>query len=120
MREFVAEFAGLLGSAKQQAVTQAAGLSKGASLEELIVGGDVALAKVTRLLAAMKDASRPITPTALGTVGRAHLTARLEAAGVDPGSVRYTKTADIDEGLPFVVEVAFGIHADRGDEKPLV
>ena len=98
-------------------MTQAAGLSKGALLQELIVGGDVALVKVTRLLAAMRDVSRAITPTTLGTVGKAHLTARLEAAGVDPESVRYTKTAGEDEGLPFVVEMAFGIHADRGDER---
>ena len=45
------------------------------------------------------------------------MTARLEAAGVDPESVRYTKTADVDEGLPFVVEIAFGIHADRRNER---
>ena len=118
VREFVAEFAGLSGTAKQQAVTKAAGLSKGASLRDLVVDGDVALGPVTQLLVAMKDASRPIKPAALGTVGKAHLIARLEAAGVDPGSARYTKTAGIDdEGLPFVVEMAFGIHADRGDER---
>ena len=113
VREFVAEFAGLSGSVKQQAVAQAAGLSKGASLQELIVEGDVALAQVTRLLAAMQDASRAIKPVALGTLGKAHLTARLEAAGVDPESVRYMRTAGADEGLPFVVEMAFGIQDER-------
>ncbi len=118
VREFVSEFAGLSGSAKQQAVTQAAGLSKGASLQELILDGDVALAKVTRLLTAMQEASRAIKPMALGTVGKAHLIARLEASGVDPGSVRYTKASGVkDDGMPIVLETAFGIHADRSCER---
>ena len=117
IREFVSEFAGLSGSAKPQAVTTAAGLSKGASLGDLVVDGDVALGAVTQLLAAMQDASRPIKPAALGTVGRTHLTARLQAAGVDPETVRYTKTSGVDDDVPFVVEMAFGIHADRTNER---
>ena len=67
VREFVSEFAGLSGSAKQQAVTTAAGLPKGALLGDLVVDGDVALDAVTQLLTAMQDASRPIKPAALGT-----------------------------------------------------
>ena len=117
VREFVSEFAGLSGSAKQQAVTTAAGLPKGAALGDLVVDGDVALGAVTRLLAAMRDASRPIKPTALGTVGRTHLTARMKAAGVEPESVRYTKTSGVDDAVAFVVEMAFGIRADRADER---
>ena len=72
---------------------------------------------VTQLLAVMRDASRPVKPTALGTIGRTHLTARLKAAGVDPQSVRYTKTSGVDDDVPFVVETAFGIHADRTNER---
>ena len=117
VREFVSEFAGLSGSTKQHAVTTAAGLSKGASLGDLVVDGDVAIGPVTHLLTTMQNASRPVKPAALGTVGRAHLTARLEAAGVEPGSVRYTKTSGVDDDVPFVVEIAFGIHADRTDER---
>ena len=117
VREFVAEFSGLSGSAKQQAVTTAAGLAKGALLGALVVDGDVALGAVTQLLAAMQDASRPIKPGALGTIGRTHLTTRLTAAGVELESVRYTKTSGVDDGVPFVVEMAFGIHADRTTER---
>ena len=118
VREFVSEFAGLAGSAKQQTVTHAAALSKGALLQDLVVDGDVAIGPVTHLLAAMQAASRPVKPAALGTVGQTHLTARLEAAEVDPESVRYAKRSGFDDdGVSFVVEIAFGIHAERSDER---
>ena len=44
---------------------------------------------------------------------REHLAARLEAAGVGAESIRYKKTSGVDDGMPFVVEIAFGIHEDR-------
>ena len=117
VREFVSEFAGLSGSAKQHAVTTTAGLSKGASLHDLVTNNDVALKPVERLLTAMQEASRPITPAALGTVGRAHLVARLEATGVGAESIHYKKVAGVDDGMPFVVEIAFGIHEDRSQAR---
>ena len=107
VREFVAEFAGLSGSAKQHTVTTAAGLSKGASLHDLVTDEDVALEPVARLLTVMQETSRPITPAALGTVGREHLAARLEAAGVGAESIQYKKVPGIDDGMPFVVEIGF-------------
>ncbi|HJN45671.1 MAG TPA: hypothetical protein QF572_16000 [Vicinamibacterales bacterium] len=112
-REFVSEFAGLRGSGKQHVVTTAAGLSKGAYLHDLVTEDDIALKPVARLLAAMQEASRPITPAALGTIGREHLAARLEAAGLGAESIQYKKVLGVDKGVPFVVEIAFGIHEDR-------
>lgn len=117
VREVVAEFAGLSATARQRAVTTAAGFSKGTSLEDLVVDGDVDVEPIARLLTAMQDASRAITPAALGVIGKDHLTARLKTAGVDTESIRYTKTVGVDDdGCPFVLEVAYGLHADRDDE----
>lgn len=109
VREFVAEFAGLSGTAKQKAVTEAAGLS-GAYLRDLVSGGDVHAGAVDALLAAMKDAARKIKPLALGALGEAHLSAHLVSHRfAQPGIVRYKKIDGDYNGLPFVVEVACGI-----------
>ena len=81
---------------------------------------DVALEPVSRVLVAVQDASRPVTPAALGTVGKAHLVARLQGAGVGADSIRYKKTAGVDDGTPFMVETAFGNHEDRSHGREVV
>ena len=77
IREFVAKFYGLAGSAKQKKVAAAAGLSN-ALLNDLIKGDDVDPEAVRRLLSAMRTASRPVKPRALGVLGEAHLAHNLE------------------------------------------
>jgi hypothetical protein len=78
----------------------------------LVRGGDVDVDRVARLLAAMQEAARPVTPLTLGVLGEDHLSARLEdACGVAPDCIRYKRVADVDHrGIPFVLEVAFGIY----------
>ena len=114
VREVVAEFAGLSGTAKQKAVTDAAGLT-GARLEDLIVDGDLNPDQVAALLRAMQEASRPIKPAALGVLGEAHVRARVVADwGAAPDSVRYAKQlAMTARGVPFVTEMAFAVR-DHG------
>jgi DNA topoisomerase VI subunit B len=108
VREFVAEFAGLKGTRKQKAVTDAAALS-GKTIEELVEGGDIAAVSVGNLLAAMQQASRPVKAKELGVLGQAHLTRCLtEHAHVAHESVRYRKSAGVAAGLPYVLEVACG------------
>jgi DNA topoisomerase VI subunit B len=114
VRELVAEFAGLSGSAKQKAIAEATGLGRARLTDLLEPGGaDVALAPVEGLLAAMRNASRPVKPAALGVIGEAHLTGRLTTDyGVVPGSVKYKKVLGDQGGRPFVLEVAFGMLTD--------
>ncbi len=110
VREFVSEFRGLSGSAKQKAVTDAAGLT-GAWLHDLVDGDDVAACHVARLLAAMQAESRPVKPDALGALGEAHLTDRLiTSLYAAPDSVRYKKLQGEADGVPYVLEVAFGVY----------
>lgn len=109
VREFVAEFAGLSGSAKQKTVTEAAGLT-GAYLHDLISGGDVDLDQVASLLQAMQAEARVIQPQALGVLGEAHLRQRLVADNyVAEEGLAYRKITGLTDGLPWVLEVAFGV-----------
>jgi DNA topoisomerase VI subunit B len=106
VREFVSEFAGLTGTAKQKAVTERVGLS-GAYLHDLIDGADIHSGKVLRLLDAMKSESRPVKSKALGVIEEAHIVQWLNRFC---NSTRYRKTEGITpDGLPYILEVAFGI-----------
>lgn len=115
VREFVAEFAGLSGSAKQRAITEAAGLT-GAYLRDVVDEGDVSRPKIARLLDAMKAQARAVKPDALGILGEAHFVAHLVSCyRCAPESVTYRKAQGITaEGLPWVLEAAFGVFADEG------
>jgi hypothetical protein len=108
VREFVSEFAGLQGTAKQKVVTDAAGLGR-TYLHDLVEADDVALDRVSPLLQAMQAASRPVNPAALGILGEAHIRRHLIREWTDPDSIKYRKVAGyLDNGLPVVLELAFG------------
>lgn len=118
VREFVSEFSGLTGTQKQKAVTKATGLS-GAYLHDIVDNDDVNLDLVVRLLDEMQRHSRPIKPSRLGTIGKGHLTSHLEAfLEVDSDSVRYIKRGGCVGGLPYVLEVAFGINSRNCEKRP--
>jgi Topoisomerase 6 subunit A/Spo11, Toprim domain len=108
VREFVGEFAGLTGSAKQKAVTDATGLDR-VYLHDLVNTDDIALETVRPLLAAMQEASRPVKPGVLGVIGEAHVRHHFLREGADPESFKYRKIeASLDDGMPVVLELAFG------------
>lgn len=107
VREVVAEFAGLKGTAKQKAVVAAANLS-GKTLEDLVEGGDLSPRPVQALLTAMQDASRMVKPRELGVLGQDHLTLQLVQSGVVPDTVKYKKVEGTAGHLPYVLEVACG------------
>lgn len=112
VREFVSEFAGLQGSAKQKGVTEAAGLGR-AYLHDLVADDDVRLDRVRPLLIAMQEASRPVKPAALGILGESHVRRHLMREWTDPDSIKYRKVeGDLDHGLPVVIEMAFGWRTD--------
>ncbi len=113
VREFVSEFAGLSGTAKQKAVTESAGLS-GAYLHDLAANGDISRAQVAILLGAMQQEAKIIKPSTLGTLGEKHLVQHLITHHyVAPSSVHYKKAEGLSDGLPFVLEVAFGVHTGQ-------
>lgn len=120
VREFVAEFRGLAGSANQKRVTDAAGLT-GAWLADLVKNGDIDPAPVAALLTAMQEQSRPIKPEALGTLGEEHITAWLtREVPTAVESVAYKRASGMAGGLPYVVEVGFGVFETTGRRRELV
>jgi hypothetical protein len=108
VRELVAEFNGLSGSAKQKQVALQAGLS-GATLQDLVEGNDINVESVARLLSAMQDATRPIKPASLGVLGEEHFRAHMAVyQHVAPDSIRYKKMEGLTGNMPFVLEMAVG------------
>ena len=117
VREMVAEFRGLSGTAKQKAVLESTGLAR-MNLSAMRKNNTVDMQKAAVLLAAMKEHSKPVKPSALGVIGKDNLTKKFEANGCDMKSFNYTKADGVDdEGLPFVVESAFGWFGEKAEKK---
>src|SRR5262249_10485803 len=69
VREFVAEFEGLAGTAKQTRVLEETGLKR-APLSALVRNDEVNAEAAGRLLAAMREHSKPVQPKRLGALGK--------------------------------------------------
>jgi hypothetical protein len=108
VREFISEFRGLSGSAKQKAVLDEVGAARSA-LANYFGAGVVDHAVNARLLAACQKHTRPVKPADLGVIGKQHLEAIFVAAGAAPRSFEYRRTPGVQKGLPWVAESAFGI-----------
>jgi DNA topoisomerase VI subunit B len=107
VREFVSEFRGLSGTAKQKQVLDATGLAR-ESLSCMVTGSGLDRGKVDRLLATMKEQSKPIKPDMLGVIGKEHFRQRFSAIGCEMESFDYRKVIDTTDGAPWIVETAFG------------
>jgi hypothetical protein len=107
VREFVSEFRGLSGTAKQKIVLTNTDTS-GRSLAEFFGNCQVDKIAIAKLLVQMQATSRPVKPKDLGVIGKAHLASMFKAAGALPESFQYKCTPLTADGLPQVVESAFG------------
>jgi DNA topoisomerase VI subunit B len=109
VREFVTEFDGMSGTAKQKAVLAETDSSY-MSLHRYFGVQKAKAENIENLLAAIKRHTKPVRPAALGIIGQPHLFARMEAAGGEPKTFKYVRSFGVAGGLPRVVEYAFGIH----------
>jgi DNA topoisomerase VI subunit B len=107
VRKFVSEFRGLSGTAKQKRVLEATGLGR-ASLSALRNGDGLNASLIETLLAVMKSNSTPVKPEQLGVIGKDHLQRRFLAAGCQMESFQYKRVAEYTDGIPWVIETAFG------------
>jgi DNA topoisomerase VI subunit B len=112
VRDFVSEFNCLSGTQVRKAVLAEARISAGSSLRDLVVNGDVDMTAVERLLSAMQRHSKSVDPARLGVIGKEHLQAALRALGAT--GFKYKRIAATDDGLPFVIEIAFGVKKQAG------
>jgi len=117
VRDFISEFRGLKGTAKQQAILAKAKIAR-VTLADLCENHRLDRPTISALLRAMQQASTPVPPRRLGLIGKEHLAARFTVAKMDPKTFRYQKALDILNGLPRVLEVAFAYcpELDRDDQ----
>ncbi len=116
VRELVSEFRGLSGSAKQKKVLDATGLHR-EPLSRLVTENGVDSDIVVKLLTAMQVHSKPVKPSALGIIGKGHLRQRFETTGCEMESFDYRKVTDTTDGVPWVVETAFGWCPNAGSRR---
>jgi DNA topoisomerase VI subunit B len=110
VRDFIAEFRGLSGTAVQRKILQEVGCSH-QSLAQFFGVDQVNRAGIAKLLAAMRKYSKPVKPKHLGVIGADHLKQRFLAAGGNAETFTYQqRKGTTAEGIPYVVEFAFGLH----------
>jgi hypothetical protein len=108
VREFISELRGFSGSAKQKAVLDETALGR-APLSSLFgAGGEPRKDEIEDLLRALQKHSKPVKPKDLGLIGKEHLAACFKTVGFEVETFRYQKFLDETDGLPWVVETAFG------------
>ncbi|MFZ1933088.1 MAG: hypothetical protein WCB27_04830 [Thermoguttaceae bacterium] len=119
VRDFIKEFRGLTGTAKQKAVLDSTGMAR-ASLSSLANDGGIDHKAAANLLAAMKQNSKVVNPSALGVIGKDHLRQRFTESGCDKKTFHYKKLMDIDEGVPVVIESAFALFKDEKASRRII
>jgi DNA topoisomerase VI subunit B len=121
LRDFLANFSGLSGTAKRKAVLEEVGLQR-APLERLLLEGGAEFDHhlVDRLLAAMQNAARPIKPAALGALGRENVALSFERHGADPSTFRYKMLTGVDDGVPWIAEAALAYRPPNSNSRVLL
>jgi hypothetical protein len=110
VRQFISEFRGLSGTAVQRKVLEEVGCSH-QSLAQFFGPDRVNRTGITKLLAAMRKYTKPVAPKHLGVIGAEHLKLRFLAAGGNPETFKYEQRKGMtSEGIPYIVEFAFGLH----------
>jgi len=109
VREFVGEFRGLSSSGKQKKVLGGTPLHR-APLSALVNGDGRSLDSelIGNLLREMKTHSKPVKPSALGVIGKDHIATKFQANGCEMESFEYKKAVGETDGVPWIVETAFG------------
>ena len=109
VREFIAEFRGLSGTAIQRRILTEIGCSH-QSLESFFGADRVNGDGIARLLAAMRKHSKPVDPKHLGVIGADHFKQRFNDAGGAVDTFKYQCRKGVTDSVPYVVEFAFGLH----------
>jgi DNA topoisomerase VI subunit B len=110
VREFVAEFRGLSSTAVQRKVLEDVGCSH-QSLAQFFGVERVNRKGIAKLLASMCKHSKPVAPKHLGVIGAEHFKQRFLAADGNAETFKYEQRKGMTaEGIPYIVEFAFGLH----------
>jgi DNA topoisomerase VI subunit B len=110
VRDFIAEFRGLARTDVRKKILAEVGCSH-QSLAEFFGVDRVNREGIAVLLRAMRKYSKPVQPKHLGVIGREHLKQRFLAAGGNIETFKYElEKGSTEDGIPFVIEIAFGLH----------
>ena len=110
VREFIGEFRGLSGTAVQREILEEVGCSY-QSLAQFFGVEKVNREGIAKLLASMRKHSKPVAPKHLGLIGAEHFKQRFLEAGGNAETFKYQRRkGTTEEGIPYVVEFAFGLH----------
>ena len=69
---------------------------------------------------AMQANSAPVKPDALGIIGETHFRERVEQAGCDMETFAYKRAVGTTDGLPWIIETAFGCMLNESASRRLV
>jgi hypothetical protein len=116
--QFISEFDGLTGSQKRAKVLDELNLHR-VPLSQFIKGNRLDTDRLDKLLTAMQQHTRPVKPKRLGVIGEDHFKSRLIGMGCKPASFRYSRRISND-GLPWVLECAFGWLGSAADDERLI
>jgi hypothetical protein len=110
VREFIAEFRGLSGTAVQRKILAEVGCSH-QSLAQFFGVDQVNRKGIAKLLAVMRKYGKPVAPKHLGVIGVEHLKQRFLAAGGSIDTFKYQcRKGMTSDGIPYIVEFTFGLH----------
>jgi hypothetical protein len=113
VRDFIGQFRGLSGTAKQNDICVSLGVAERLSLADFYQRRGAAAA--SPLLEAIRLRSQTVKPRDLGVIGGDHLQARFVAGGADPETFVYRCAAFEHDGLPNVIEAAFAYRSCKGE-----
>jgi DNA topoisomerase VI subunit B len=120
VREFVSEFRGLSGTAKQKLLLEEIGASR-LSLSDFFGDGDhVNHGRIRKLHAAMQRHSKPVNAKDLGCIGMDHLAARFKTVGADLLTFQYRRMFGQNDGVPDVIEAAFAWCPEGANERRII
>jgi DNA topoisomerase VI subunit B len=119
VREFIAEFRGMSGTARQKQVLDETRTAR-MTLADLFAHGQADKIKIANLLSAIQRATKPVKPLDLGLIGRDHLAAGFATTGADLKTFNYKRMLRDDAGLPTVIEIAFGYCPDAPATRRLI
>ena len=112
VREFISEFRGMTGTAKQKAVLAETGASH-VSLHNFF-GHSQSQHQQHRASCWRRSRkhTKPVRAAELGVIGKDHFYRLMEQVGGDPKTFTYNRSLSETGGIPRVTEFAFGIHRD--------
>jgi len=117
VRDFISELRGLTRSGKQRLVLAETDTS-GVALATFFAGGRSAIAS---LLNSCQGHAKPVKPEDLGLLGADHLLKDCLAVGAAAESFRYRRhLGTTRDGLPYVIEMAFGYCPDGANQWRLI